>query len=49
MREICTSGLKRGAEPRGSAPHRLQSPSFLLCLPNPVCKTSEGQKGVGII
>jgi hypothetical protein len=24
MREICTSGLKRGAEPNGSAPTRLQ-------------------------
>jgi hypothetical protein len=23
MREICTSGLKRGAEPHGSAPTRL--------------------------
>ena len=30
MREICTSGLKRGAEPRGSAPTRLKNLLFLF-------------------
>ena len=30
MREICTSGLKRGAEPSGSAPTRLKK-YFLGC------------------
>ena len=32
MREICTSGLKRGAEPDGSAPTRLQKLVFCLFL-----------------
>jgi hypothetical protein len=40
MREICTSGLKRGAEPTGSAPTRLRKVFAFYCLgalPRRIC------------
>ena len=33
MREICTSGLKRGAEPNGSAPTRLENLFVFIASP----------------